>query len=143
MREIKVRGYSSEELISESQWIEGYGVTTIEYTDETETTHLFTPYGDYMVEKESVGQYIGLKDINNKEIYEGDIIRITIDGDSRKVGEVVYKYCGFYIHIPDKHFEVYHEITDTYQVEDMGATIKLKQSFEVIGNIYENKSLLK
>lgn len=133
MREIKFRGYSSEELIGESQWLEGYGVTTIEYTDNTETTHLFTPYGDYRVEKDSIGQYTGLKDKNGKEIYEGDIVSFKFDGNI-KISDVKYKLeKGFYV-----QFESYN---NSFELNI--STLRYpSRNTTIIGNIYENKDLL-
>lgn len=142
MREIKVRGYSSEELIKESQWIEGYGVTTIEYTDGTETTHIFTPYGDYRVEKESVGQYTGRKDENRKEIYEGDIVKF--------LDEVTVKEEGYL----DRTSVVEKIGVVVWDNEELGYNVEVTgeneyyylcccEDVEVIGNIYENPELLK
>lgn len=142
MREIKVRGYSSEELIKESQWIEGYGVTTIEYTDGTETTHIFTPYGDYRVEKESVGQYTGRKDENGKEIYEGDIVKF--------LDEITVEEKGYL----DRTAIVNKIGVVTWDNEELGYNIDTKypnehhylccgEEVKVIGNIYENIDLLK
>lgn len=137
MRELKFRAWDTERKIMAQ--VNYLGLSDYEVGMKAKCEHWNAPY-PYVCK---LMQYIGLKDINGKDIYEGDIIRIIIDGDSRKVGKVVYRDCGFYIHIPDKYFEDYHEITDTYKVEDMGGTINLKQSFEVIGNIYENPDLVK
>lgn len=74
-------------------------------------------------------QYTGLKDINGKEIYEGDIIE-TSDGNC---------------------FVRYDEATTSYEVvfEDEAvislweAAVYGSEKVEVIGNIYENQDLLK
>ena len=137
MREIKFRGYSSEELISESQWLEGYGVTTIEYADNTETTHLFTPYGDYRVEKDSIGQYTGRKDKSGKEIYEGDIFK-NCEG---LIKLVVWKDNGFKAKYTFKRRYQGEEWSE-HSFTDLGDTESRRWGVEIIGNIYENKEIL-
>lgn len=108
-----------------------------------ELLHYDEDYSAYVKCDAELMQYTGLKDKNSKEIYEGDIVRKIIDGENRGIGKIVYKNCGFKIHILDPYFEFYSELTDIYKVEDMGGTIELKQSFEIIGNIYEDSDLLK
>lgn len=66
-------------------------------------------------------QYTGLKDKNNKEIYEGDILKI---GDRNK--EVLFDMGMFYI---DKGCE-------ELPISDIDNIV------EVIGNIFENPELL-
>lgn len=81
-------------------------------------------------------QYTGLKDVNDKEIYEGDIVDATycIDGclyySEDEYGIVVWdeKKCGFRIKFDDK--------VDTTRMS-------YYRYFEVVGNIYENPELLK
>ena len=122
MREIKFRGYSKGKLIG-SQWItNGYGVSKINYTDGTSSVHLLTPYGDYWVEEDSIGQYTGLKDKNGKEICEGDIVSYFKD----ELAEIKLKKGCFAIE-SENYIDYFHEILG---------------EIEVVGNIYENKELL-
>ena len=80
----------------------------------------------------TIMQYTGLKDINGKEIYEGDIVKNTTQ----------QSYLG-------QTYEVtWNENWACYQLMDNGLTsnIPLSQdfmSYEVIGNIYENPELIK
>lgn len=89
-----------------------------------------------------VMQYTGLKDSNGKEIYEGDILEITItsrsDGSQRKPYNlvVVYKNGAFvyqYIQGGWKESNLYSHI------DNFAGNV----TFEVIGNRYENPELLK
>ncbi|MFR5366060.1 YopX family protein [Intestinibacter bartlettii] len=131
MREMKVRGYS----LDEGQWIKGFGA---EYNDDLETYLVHNYRGFFEVDGESIGEYTGEEDVNGKEIYEGDIIRLEgvddreIGSTWEHIGKIVYKRGAFFVCYFDYYADGDEELICDAQVE-FGT---------VIGNIYENKNLL-
>lgn len=74
-------------------------------------------------------QYTGLKDKHGKKIYDGDIIEISYKNSSIKQNaKVVYEKGCFFADLGDRIAYYIYEVDD---------------KCEVIGNIYENKELLK
>lgn len=88
-----------------------------------------------------VMQYTGLKDMNGKEIYEGDIIDIhqTVNGCNLFV--ITWGDVGIsarYLIDSEMLREYEYDIKELLEV-NIG---KYEKSVEVVGNIYENDELL-
>ena len=157
-REIKFRG----KRVDNGEWVYGClvnnlwlynidGVSKFGIANGTKVCEIIT--GDYegdcwediideektivTVITESVGQFIGLLDKNGKEIYEGDICKISDPYDeNEKVFIVEYKNGGFTVEW-DSMFCGGADCTT------IGWAIDSEFTIEVIGNIYENENLLK
>lgn len=85
-------------------------------------------------------QFIGIKDKNKKEIYEGDRLKFFVDegfDDGEYVGEVVFVKGCFSIKISKR--DKIKGINDSYKY-DIGQIPDVCEfeKTEVIGNIYEN-----
>lgn len=87
----------------------------------------------YLIDKETIGQSIGLKDKNGVDIFEGDIVQFR-DGEESLLGIVKRDCYQFFIDgiEPD----------DNYDFIDVSNTFDGTSSLEIIGNIHENPELL-
>lgn len=89
----------------------------------------------------NVMQFTGIKDKNNKDIYEGDILNIwhSHEHDSHIAGEgivVVWRDVSAGFALRD------HEQESDYPMDVDLSTDGDKPVFEVIGNVYENEELI-
>ena len=138
MRKIKFRGFTIDCL--DNEWV--YGDLIHYDTDETYIIPQNDRYleitwdisdDDNRVDETTVGQFTGLEDKNGREIYEGDILKlIDEDGSEIIVCVIFINYIGGFVlkeHMRDIKY---------FRIEDFG-----ERNREIIGNIFENKELLK
>ena len=135
MKEIKYRAWDTEkEVMAE---VLSINLSDGEVRMEDEECRVWSAPAPYVCR---LMQYIGLKDKNGTEIFEGDIVKRTylFNGGlgETHTGEVVYdkEYARYVISRPQKHIEP--------KTEDLRNTLSDKSTYEVIGNIYENRELL-
>lgn len=88
-------------------------------------------------------QYTGLRDKNGVDIYEGDIIKkINAFWSDGLLGQTIFKDGSFKLVVSHSWATSSYYFTESDTHEDMGGSADLKNTYEVIGNIYENPSLL-
>ena len=138
-REILFRGKS----IHSNEWIEGYFVgdnTLVKTEDMMYDLGYINDSRCHECYPESVGQFSGLTDKNEKKIFEGDIIKetwtfnnasipISKTGKASNIGVMKYSANGYYSEFRVRYEKLMSVGYDSY--------------IEVIGNIYDNKELLK
>ena len=78
-------------------------------------------------------QYTGLKDKNNREIYEGDIVKAI--SFARWMGVVEYS--------DENQAFIFDDLDKKYRGNSTVFTNQFDDGFEILGNIYENPELLK
>ena len=137
-REIKFRAWREDVVSTEPYGRNSFEQKFIESNIEDIKTREFSSFEEKWFVKAcrvDIMQYIGIKDKNGKEIYEGDIVRQYADcaelGKSLHFFYVVEwseEYCGFVGR--DIHSN------EIYLMPGL-------KDIEVIGNVYENADLLK
>lgn len=139
MREILFKGKKKDN----SEWVEGCYVYQYGY-------HLiYSPTVDvyYEVYPETVCQYTGLKDMNGKKIFEGDILKgfeypfTDNDGNHNYYAEVIW-----FDNSPAFGIYTFKNPLSTVRGISTGNTEYLEdfepKSWEVVGNVFDHKELL-
>ena len=124
MREIKFRAWDKEH----KEWVK-YSITDNIPIFCHNTSRWKT---DKEGERFILCQYIGLKDISGREIYEGDIVKAI--SFARWIGAVKYS--------DENQAFIFDDLDKKYRGN---STVFMKQfddGFEILGNIYENPELL-
>lgn len=128
MRTIKFRG----QKVDNKEFVYGfYWITSIStyITADAETKHQDIP-----VIPETIGQYTGIKDHNQKEIYEGDILKWDSE-DGEVIGKVVFKNSD------EENLNLSGFVFEIIRVEEYDHDNPIE--FTIVGNIHENPELLK
>ena len=126
MREIKFRVW-----VKEKKTI--FEVVLIDYVSK-KVTYLLERVGHLLSIRDAkfndveLMQYTGLKDKNNKEIYEGDILS---DGNDEKPYKIIFENGSFRAEFKGDFEEYSFDLIDV-----------VAQGYEVVGNIYENSELM-
>lgn len=143
MREIKFRGkgmasnewyYGDLIIVNDTDKSRHYYIIADEYSDEDgniPNTIKLDTCNSPEVDKETVGQYTGLKDKNGKEIYNGDIVKGLFNDqeEPEMIGTVVYSDC-------QASYIVIAKNSDEWELGYL-------DELEVIGNTTDNPELLK
>lgn len=90
----------------------------------------------FRVKSETVGQFTGLYDKNDKEIYEGDVLKVYYHGKSKIFGVVRFADTRFFI---DDGFQGEEPIIAKVPMAEMFS----HYDFEVVGNAYDNPELIR
>jgi len=138
-REIKFRGKNIK-----GEW--NFGLLCCDKTKDSDYEYFISnsngkPYAFGAVEI-TIGQFTGLKDDEDNEIYEGDILEYKNEFGKHKIHKIFYKAGGlcFNVHSDD----IKKDPEDIYFYEacaDMQSKAWISQC-KIIGNIHENPELL-
>ena len=134
MRNIKFRGKTNA---YPSRWVHGY-LANKKYINEYDN-------GDFYftsIKEETIGQYTGLKDKNRKEIYTGDIVKITEKKNVSKHKVIPMKPVIANIEWSEEYLSY---ILITLSIKDAFENLAdylEEYDIEIIGNIYDNPELL-
>ncbi len=117
---------------------------------DSDGTHMQCTAQVYPIDIETLGQFTGLADKYDEEIYEGDIVEFENHGYSREKekGTVIFKdSCwgiDFLSNIRRKYGggNLFHRIGQIDEWQDMGASGIITYTYEAIGNIHDNPELL-
>jgi len=129
MRDIKFRAWCK----IEKKWIQGFNLVNYHSYFNNGLNQSIYRYNSVWEDGEfELIQYIGLKDKNGKEIYEGDIVYMK-SIPKLSIGAIEFNDSSFMCKNPKDNLRLYEVFCCDFDLSEI----------EIIGNIYENSELLK
>lgn len=146
MREIKFRAWDKDSNKMIFQHDTNGVLETNDYyfslnEDDVVLLYYDEDYCDYLVCNAKLMQYTGIKDKNEKEIYEGDIVKFIDE-------EVTYSDCGYdYDEFINTGRVIFNDKLMGWDITNRNMDLEeiwhYSEYIEVVGNIFENPGLLK
>lgn len=139
-REILFRGWNKKN----KKWLYGYYCVNRgeHFIAPDEFVNPLASYEDYVVDAGTVGQYTGLKDANGVKIFEGDILGGDILGGDGRTHVIQYNEENSRFEAARKLSPERSQLSWLYQFDINQDWIDEYEKV-IIGNVHENKELIK
>ena len=134
MREVLFRGMRKDT----GAWVFGDLVHSQYKIGDTCVGQYGNTVGIHQVSPETVGQFTGLTDKNDKKIFEGDILKYQINIKTAIVGKIAF-LCGAFVFESEELDRECDIAFSTFADDEIALS---EHCIEVIGNIHDNPELL-
>ena len=132
MREIKFRAWDKEQKVM-------YEVKKVDFSEQKVFCKQYY-LNDWKFSEIELMQYTGLKDKNNKEIFEDDIVKIEDYYENVRIGIIAFDSGTYKLQNLGQNFYYQFGSDGEYDWESIENVDE--DNIEILGNIYENPELL-